>query len=72
MNCLVNLLPNPDALDPAKLSLSIRLRLVRALLPEGAFNDLLDATEKLNTLRNKIAHHLEHPQIEIHIFGFQS
>jgi hypothetical protein len=67
---LVNLLPNPAALDLSKLNLSTRLRLVRAHLPNGAFNELFDAAEKLNTLRNKLAHHLEHPQIETHTKNF--
>jgi hypothetical protein len=38
---LASLLPNPAALDLAKLNLSTRIRLVRAHLPEGAFNELL-------------------------------
>ncbi len=68
------------ALQRAPRGCGIGIRLNRtpasSLYPSGfdlgAFNDLLDAAEKLNTLRNKLAHHLEHPQIEIHRPGFQS
>jgi hypothetical protein len=61
---LGEVLPNPDAVDLAKLNFATRLHLLEALLPKGSFSDIFDAAEKLNTLRNKLAHHLEHPQIE--------
>jgi hypothetical protein len=71
INCLLDVfLPNPRALDPARPNLFLRLRLVRALLDAGNVDRFLDAAEALNTLRNRFAHHLDHPQIEAYITGF--
>jgi hypothetical protein len=61
---LASLLVNPAALEKIDISVFVRLRLVRALLPAREIYDVLDAAEKLNTLRNKLAHHLEHPHVE--------
>lgn len=36
----------------------------------GVLDDLLDSAEKLNTLRHRIAHHLEPPQLERHVAEF--
>jgi hypothetical protein len=59
---LAALLRNSAALHPARLSVFARLCLVRALLPLS--EEMMKAAEGLNTLRNKLAHHLEHPQVE--------
>jgi hypothetical protein len=56
---LAALLRNSAALHPARLSVFARLCLVRALLPLS--EEMMKAAEGLNTLRNKLAHHLEHP-----------
>ena len=61
---LEELLPNPRALEPANPKLFLRICLLRALLPSGYFAGVLEAATKLNELRNKLAHHLEHPQLE--------
>ena len=66
-NLLKEILPNPNAISD--FNFYFRLRLVRALL-EQTNNDVLDAAEKLNNLRNKLAHHLEHPKIEKYIREF--
>ena len=60
---LKSMVPSPSALDSVQLSVFARLQIVRALMPFQ--HDILDAAEKLNALRNKLAHHLEHPKIEI-------
>jgi len=59
---LTALLENPAALQPARLSFFARLCLVRALFPLS--DEMMKAAEGINTLRNKLAHHLEHPQVE--------
>jgi hypothetical protein len=59
---LVVLLRNATALKPARLSFFARLCLVRALLPQN--DGMMKAAEGLNALRNKLAHHLGHPQVE--------
>jgi hypothetical protein len=55
------LLKNPEALAPANLNLFSRLCIVRALFGN---TEMIDAAIALNNLRNKLAHHLEHPQVE--------
>jgi hypothetical protein len=65
-----DLLPNPDALEQARPNLYIRLRLARALLSPGTLGELLDAAEKLNSLRNKLVHRLEPPEIAHHVDDF--
>jgi hypothetical protein len=67
---IAEMLPNPGALKSANLSFLNRLHLARALLPPSALNDALAAVEKLNTLRNRMAHRLESPQFEQDIDGF--
>ena len=67
---LTQLLKNPSALNLSELSFSKRLCLLRSLLPDGSFSDAFKATEKLNVLRNKLAHHLDHPKIESLINDF--
>lgn len=59
---VVALLPNPAAFDPATIRLHSRIRLAEALLPADR-GSVFEAALKLNTLRNKLAHHLDHPQV---------
>src|ERR1700751_3445728 len=59
-------LPNPGALEQARPNLFLRLAIARALYKPRTFDSLFNAAEALNTLRNRLAHHLEHPQIEAH------
>jgi hypothetical protein len=63
-------LPNPGALEQARPNLFLRLAIARALYKPRTFDSLFNAAEALNTLRNRLAHHLEHPQIEAHINAF--
>jgi len=67
---LDDLLPNAAALERVRISLHVRLQLVRALVIPGCLDWELTAAEKLNTLRNQFAHHLEPPQIAVHVETF--
>jgi hypothetical protein len=66
---LAVLLRFPEAIEGANLRFHQKVCLIRALSPTqlpvmpGAA-DVLDVVEKLNTLRNRLAHHLDHPEIE--------
>lgn len=61
---IASLLPNPAALSSTQIKLHDRICLARALLPDGGPALPLDAALTLNILRNKLAHHLEHPQVD--------
>jgi hypothetical protein len=61
------LLEHPASFRKANPHLHLRICLLRALLPGGAKDQLLDAVELLNTLRNRMAHHLEPPMLRDHI-----
>jgi hypothetical protein len=64
---LAGFLIKPEAIEGANLRFHQKLCLLRALAPvgpEGTAFRLFDAAEKLNTLRNRLAHHINHPQIE--------
>ncbi len=61
--------PSPDAL-PSDLTCYQRIRLLRALLQQSPFDDILGRIEKLNALRNKFGHNLEPVQIESQIEAF--
>ena len=70
---LVALVPNPEAIESANLRFHQKLCLIRALIPGGGQVTVfpeLDAAEKLNTLRNRLAHHLDYPQIEAQVKDF--
>ena len=80
---LAVLLRKPEAIESANLRFRQKLCLIRSLAPEGAkgLEDpegpgsifrILDAVEKLNTMRNRLAHHLDHPQIEALMRDFLS
>jgi hypothetical protein len=81
---LAALLFRPEAIDGANLRFYQKLCLIRALAPtEGAKSledpegpgwlfRMLDAAEKLNTMRNRLAHHLDAPQIEAQARDFLS
>jgi hypothetical protein len=80
---LAALLRKPEAIESASLRFRQKLCLIRALAPEGAKSledpegpgwifRILDAVEKLNTMRNKLTHHLDHPQIEALVRDFLS
>jgi hypothetical protein len=58
------LLHKPEAIEGANLRFHQKLCLIRALAPEGTASRFADAAEKLNTMRNRLAHHLDHPLIE--------
>jgi hypothetical protein len=80
---LAALLRRPEAIERANLRFRQKVCLIRALAPEGAKSledpegsgwifRILDAVEKLNTMRNRLAHHLDHPQIEALMRDFLS
>jgi hypothetical protein len=80
---LAALLRKPEAIESANLRFRQKLCLIRALAPEGAKSlenperqgwifRMLDAAEKLNTMRNRLAHHLDYPQIEAQARDFLS
>jgi hypothetical protein len=79
---LAALLRKPEAIEGANLRFHQKLCLIRALAPGGAKSleaegpssvvRILDAVEKLNTMRNRLAHHLDHPQIEALVRDFVS
>jgi hypothetical protein len=66
------LLREPKAIEGANLRFHQKLCLIRALLPKGRGDRLYNAAEKLNTLRNKLAHHLDYPEIEAQVRDFLS
>ena len=53
------LLKTPTALEKTKLNFNTKLCFIRSLIPKNSLCHAFDAVEKLNTLRNKLAHHLE-------------
>jgi hypothetical protein len=64
---LAALLYRPEAIEGANLRFYQKLCLIRALAPvgpNGVVFRFADAAEKLNTMRNKLAHHLDYPQME--------
>jgi hypothetical protein len=65
---LAGLLRKPEAIEGANLRFHHKLCLIQALLApmptHSILSDLMEAAEKLNTLRNRLALHLDHPQIE--------
>jgi hypothetical protein len=66
------LVREPKAIEGANLRFRQKLCMIRALLPEARGAGLYDAAEKLNTLRNKLAHHLDYPEIEAQVRDFLS
>jgi hypothetical protein len=68
---LAALLHKPEAIEDANLRFYQKLCLIRALTPLGS-DPRLDAAEKLNTIRNRLAHHLDYPQIEAQARDFLS
>jgi hypothetical protein len=68
---LALLVYKPEAIEAANLRFYQKLCLLRALAPEGSHR-VVDAAEKLNTLRNRLAHHLDYPQIEAQVRDFLS
>ncbi|MBP2304762.1 hypothetical protein GBZ48_10525 [Azospirillum melinis] len=61
---VTGLLPNPAVFSPTQIRLHDRICLAQALLPNGEAPLPLEAALTLNTLRNRLAHHLEHPQVD--------
>jgi hypothetical protein len=57
------------ALNPIQLSVGAAdlLRAAGGDPKAVGATDLLDVVEKLNTLRNRLAHHLDHPEIELRV-----
>ena len=68
---LAALLHKPEAIEDANLRFYQKLCLIRALTPLGS-DSMLDAAEKLNTIRNRLAHHLDYPQMEAQVREFLS
>jgi hypothetical protein len=74
---LAALLHTPEAIDGANLRFYQKLCLIRALTPVGTpvvgwIFRIMDAAEKLNTIRNRLAHHLDYPQMEAQVRDFLS
>jgi hypothetical protein len=61
---LRSLLVTPDAIEGANLRFHQKLCLLRALDPAGPHSLIFDVAEKLNTLRNRLAHAIDHPKME--------
>src|ERR1700720_3595355 len=59
---LASLLRQPEAIEGANLRFHQKLCLIEALFPVDPY--MMEAAEKLNTMRNRLAHHLDYPQIE--------
>jgi hypothetical protein len=74
LNELLELLVhNPQHLQKARLSFAQRVRLVHALYPaRGASEPLMVAIEKLNSLRNSLAHQLEPKDLTASICQFNA
>jgi hypothetical protein len=70
MRMLASLLLQPEAIERANLRFYQKLCLIKALLPVDPY--MMEAAEKLNTMRNKLAHHLDYPQIEAQVRDFLS
>jgi hypothetical protein len=60
---LAGLLRKPEAIEGANLRFHQKLCLIQALLAptprHGIISSLMEAAEKLNTLRNRLAHHFD-------------
>jgi hypothetical protein len=72
---LAALLHQPEAIEGANLRFHQKLCLIQALAPVGPHGTvfrMIKAAEKLNTMRNRLAHHLDHPQIEALVRDFLS
>jgi hypothetical protein len=72
---LASFLLKPQAIEGAHLRFHQKLCLLRALAPvgaEGTVFRLFEAAEKLNILRNRLAHHVDHPQVEARAKDFLS
>jgi hypothetical protein len=69
---LEGLLHRPEAIEGANLRFRQKLCLIRSLIkaPHHYTLRMIDAAEKLNTIRNKLAHHLDPPQIEVLVTDF--
>lgn len=70
---LVALLRKPEAIEGANFRFYQKLCLIQALLPADpgdGISRLYDAAEKLNTLRNRLTHHLDYPEIEAQVRDF--
>jgi hypothetical protein len=67
---LASLLLQPEAIERANLRFRQKLCLIEALIPVNPY--MMEAAEKLNTMRNRLAHHLDYPQIEAQVKGFLS
>jgi hypothetical protein len=63
-------LENPKPFRRMRPTFSTRLAVLRSLIITHSSDRFLNAAEKLNVLRNKLAHHLEAPELERHIEMF--
>jgi hypothetical protein len=68
------LLHRPGAIEDANLRFYQKICLIRALVEvdDDLVFRMIDAAEKLNTMRNRLAHHLDYPQIEAQVRDFVS
>jgi hypothetical protein len=69
-NLLHEMLPNPEALDGLQINFFTKTQFARALIKNEALDTILDAAEKLNRLRNRLAHNLEPSGVEAAIRDF--
>jgi hypothetical protein len=67
---LASLLRQPEAIEGANLRFHQKLCLIKALFRVDPH--MMEAAEKLNTMRNRLAHHLDYPQTEALVRDFLS
>ena len=67
---LHEMLANPAALDGLQINFFIKTQFLRALIKNETLDNILDAAEKLNRLRNRLAHNLEPSGVEAAIRDF--
>lgn len=68
-------LANPEPFESTQTSFFVRLQLLRSLYRDQdniIAMRMFDAAAKLNLIRNKLAHHLEHPSVDRLIDEFVS
>lgn len=69
-NLLHEMLANPDAIDGLQINFFIKTQFLRALIKNETLDNILDAAEKLNRLRNRLAHNLEPSGVDAAIRDF--
>ena len=69
-NLLHEMLANPAALDGLQINFFTKAQFLRALIKNEMLDAILDAAEKLNRLRNRLAHNLEPAGVDAAIRDF--